>query len=85
MECRVLLSRAITVAKIYRLQDLFAEARPRLERCPMTLLPQETNRCQVLCSLADVYCDLRLPDKAHGLIAREIEVERKKTRKTKSL
>lgn len=84
MECRVLPSRVITVAKIYRSQGLFAEARPRLERCLTVLLPQDTNRCQVLCSLADVYCDLRLPDKAHGIIARDIENERKKVTKTKS-
>lgn len=83
MECRVLPSRAITIAKIYRSQGLFVEARSRLESCLMTLFPQDTIRCQVLCSLADVYCDLRLSDKAHKLLIQDIEKERKKVSKTK--
>ena len=84
MECRVLPSRAVTIAKIYRSQGMFADARSGLENCLTTLFPQDTNRCQVLCSLADVYCDLRLPDKAHNLLIPEVEKERKKASKTKS-
>ena len=84
MECRVLPSRAVTIAKIYRSQGMFADARSRLESCLRTLFPQDANRCQVLCSLADVYCDLRLPDKAHKLLVPEVEKERKKASKTKS-
>jgi len=85
MECRVLPSRTITVAKIYRSQGLFTDARPSLESCLRTLLPQDSNRCPLLCSLADVYCDLHLPDKANELITLEIEKERQKVAKTKSL
>ncbi len=84
MEFRVLPSRAVTIAKIYRSQGLFTDVRSRLESCLMMLFPPDTNRCQVLCSLADVYCDLRLPDKAYKLLIPDIEKERKKVSKTKS-
>ena len=85
MECRVLPNRAITVAKNYRSQGLFTVAQSRLESCLPALLPQDLNRCQVLCSLADVYCDLHLPDKADKLILPEVEKEKQKPVKTKSL
>jgi len=85
MGCRVLPGRAITVAKIYRSQGLFTDAQSRLESCLTTLLPHDSNRCPVLCSLADVYCDLHLPNKANKLIIPEIEEEKQKIVKTKSL
>jgi tetratricopeptide (TPR) repeat protein len=46
----------VTVCKIFRSQGLFLDVRERLELC--LLYPGSSNKIQILCSLADVYCDL---------------------------
>jgi len=76
MECRVLPGQAVTVAKIHRSQGTFAEAQASLESCLKLLLPQDVNRIQVLCSLADMYCDLGFPEEACAKLTPEIEIER---------
>jgi tetratricopeptide (TPR) repeat protein len=78
-ELRVLSSKQVTVAKIFRSQGRFEDARTTLETC----LRQNVNRIQVLCSLADAYCDLGLPKKAYAILAPEIETERNKARRGK--
>lgn len=74
IETRVLPSRTVTMCKIFRSQGMFPDARERLELC--LLHPQDMNRPQVLCNLADVYCDLTLPEKAEELIGPEVEREK---------
>jgi hypothetical protein len=85
METSTLASRTVTLAKVLRSQGLFSPAREQLEMCLQTIHPQDPNLGQVLCSLTDTYCDLKLPDMAHNLISPEIEKERKRGKKTKSL
>jgi tetratricopeptide (TPR) repeat protein len=73
MEGRVLPGRKVTISKIYRSHGAFAEVRSSLESCLKILLPQDMSRIQVLCGLADVYCDLGLPEQAHAILAPEIK------------
>lgn len=49
----------------------------------MTIFFQNTIRYQILCSLANMYCDLRLSNKVHKFLIQNIEKERKKNSKTK--
>ena len=85
LESRVRASRAATICKIFRAQGLFEDARKRLEICLRLFELQGMDNIRVRCSLADVYCDLRLPSEARRLIAPELEKEREKLLKSKAL
>ncbi|PVH90945.1 hypothetical protein DM02DRAFT_664503 [Periconia macrospinosa] len=82
IETRALPARTLTISKIFRSQGMFPDARRRLELCLDH--PQAMNRSQVLCNLADVYCDLDLPGKADDLISPEVEGGRKRATKMKA-
>jgi tetratricopeptide (TPR) repeat protein len=85
IEKYVLPSRTVTSCKIFRSRGMYSDARERLELCLRFLHAREPNRFQVLCSLADVYCDLHMPEQARELLTPAIEKERKKTTITKAL
>lgn len=78
MEQCVLRSKTVVVAKLFRCQGRFQDVIDTLEGCLKLPFPQ-MNRTQLKCSLADAYCDLGLPDKAHTLLKTEIEVQGKKS------
>jgi tetratricopeptide (TPR) repeat protein len=84
MECSVFLPRAQTTSKVLRSQELFDEARKTLESCLEHPL-QGPSRPQFICQLADVYVELDLPRRASELLVPEIEMERKKAKKSKAL
>ena len=84
MELSILPSKTVTSCKVFRSQGFFKNARESLEMCLKFLDPRDPIRSQVLCQLADVYDDLRLPEMADKLLASEIEIGRKKATKTKA-
>lgn len=72
MEFRALSRKQIVMTKIFRFQGLFLDAEASLTG--FLLLPRDTNRIQVLCSLADVYCDLGSPGRVYSLVVPEIKI-----------
>src|SRR2546423_5067328 len=85
MELRVLPSKLVVEAKLYRSQGHFNTVQKYLEECLPALLPQDANRYQVICSLADVYCDLGLPENADALVTPEIIFQRGSGTRSKAL
>lgn len=73
MELSVLPRKLVVISKILRFQGSFDQACRELERCLAIMRPHDGHRYQVLCNLADTYCDLGLPEKAHGILSSEVE------------
>lgn len=85
MELSVLPRKSIVISKILRFQGSLDHARQELERCLAILQPHDRSRYQVLCSLADTYCDLALPGKAHDILLAEVEIAKTTPTKAKPL
>jgi tetratricopeptide (TPR) repeat protein len=82
MEQCVFRSKAVVVAKLFRCQGHFDKVVLTLEES-LKLPFHQMNRIQLICSLADAYCDLGLPDVAHARLKPEIEVQRMKSTRGK--
>jgi hypothetical protein len=82
MEQCVFRSKAVVIAKLFRCQGHFDKVVLTLEESLKLPFPQ-MNRIQLICSLADAYCDLGLPGVAHARLKPEIEVQRMKSTRGK--
>ena len=82
MEHCVFYSKTVVVAKLFRYQGRFQDVVQILEEC-LKLPFSQMNRIQLLCGLADAYCDLGSPDVVHTPLKTEIEAQRKKSARGK--
>lgn len=76
MELRVVQSKVVLFAKHYRFRGQFTEAQYFLEKSLGIIPPEDISRYQVVANLADIYCELCLPNEASIIVTPEIEALR---------
>lgn len=73
MSLRVIPSQSMAISKILRCQGKFHETYDTLQNCYSTIHPMDASHYQIICSLADICCELKRLEEADELLRPRIK------------